>query len=135
MLDKSTFNKQALKIIVLALFVCASCQVDDEEIRSEDWLGTWQVRENSGNFAPQTYTVSIRKAEGGFVLSGLYAQGNGFDLNVEVSGEFLSIPPQTLGDFFTSGEGILQSNLSSANLNFQIDDGSGPDVVFARMTR
>lgn len=127
--------KYACKIVLPAIIVFASCQVDDDEIASEDWLGTWQVRENSGNFAPQSYTVNIRRVQEEYILEGLYAQGSGFQLSVEINNEKLIIPPQTVDDFFTTGEGTMQSNLTSANLNFQIDDGSGVDVVSARMTR
>jgi hypothetical protein len=127
--------KWGFKIFLPAIIVFSSCQVDDDDIASEDWLGTWQVRENSGNFAPQTYSVSIRKVQEQFVLEGLYAQGSGFQLNVEIDKEKLIIPPQTFDDFFTTGEGTMQRDLTSANLNFQIDDGSGADIVSARLTR
>ena len=120
----------------ILLFALVSCLPDDEEFAPEDWLGSWEVRETSGSFAPQSYTLNIQGSTSeGFQLSGLYAQGASFRLDISLAAGTLFIPFQQVGDFEVQGSAIMNSDLNSGRLTFSIDDGSGMDQVEGQMTK
>ncbi|TVQ79237.1 MAG: hypothetical protein EA358_03915 [Flavobacteriales bacterium] len=132
---RNIFRKPIFFAWILS-FALVSCLPDDEEFAPEDWLGSWEVRETSGSFAPQSYTINIQGSESeGFRLNGLYAQGASFQLDINPSAGTLLIPFQQVGDFEVQGSAIMNSDLTSARLTFTMDDGSGMDQVEGQMTK
>lgn len=114
-----------------------SCTPDDDDaiILRDDYLGTWDVNETAGNFAPQFYSVEITEGPGDdeIIVEGLY-NIPGTQVRVNVSGPSLIIPQQQSAGISFSGSGISTADLTRIDLNFIANDGTGNDQVTAILT-
>gem|GEM_PF-442403 len=124
-------------ILVTFLFLVACAEEpgpnDPSSIR-DNYLGQWLVTENSGRFAPQSYSVEIiaGAADSEMVIEGLY---NLPDTRVRatVDGLSLAIPNQTTGGVNFKGSGTSNADYDQVALTFTADDGTGADNVEAVM--
>ena len=124
--------------MMLALVVLVGCEEDDPlenplDVRA-NYLGVWQVTENTGVNHPQFYSVNISAGtdDDEIIISGLYNEPN-VRLGAIISGANMSIPLQSSEGINFSGNGTANSNYSQIQVTFTADDGSGPDVVEAVM--
>ncbi|MCC5918163.1 MAG: hypothetical protein JJU02_12660 [Cryomorphaceae bacterium] len=125
--------------VFLAILAIPACLPDDDDDPVDDWVGTWTVRETKGEFAPQTYTVNISRAQSlvddKVVIRGLYAQGQDFWLSAEIDVMKMIIPVQEREGFIVAGSAQMDGSFESASISFSIDDGSGNDEVSGTMTK
>ena len=117
-----------------------SCETDNGEedplsIR-DNYLGTWQVTENTGINNPQFYTVLIVNgdADDEVLIQGLYNE-SGTRVVALVNGTQLNIPSQVSADLTFVGNGTANADYSQIALSFSADDGSGPDNVEATLVK
>ena len=126
-------------IAVLFLFVLVACENDEFNVNDPrlNYVGTWDVNEKTGDFAPQSYSVSIDLGDlaSNIVIRGLYAQGPSFLITAIVNGRNLEIPVQTRTGLTISGSGSSNSEFNSINLQFSVNDGSTVDNVTAEMKK
>ncbi|MFN3952679.1 MAG: hypothetical protein ACK4KT_09785 [Thermaurantimonas sp.] len=132
--------KKAISFIVLAsLLILAACESDDFNVNDPrlNYVGTWDVNEKTGDFAPQSYTVSIDLGDlaSNIVIRGLYAQGPMFLITAIVNGRNLEIPVQTRTGLTISGSGTSNPDFNLINLQFSVNDGSTVDNVSAEMKK
>jgi hypothetical protein len=126
-------------VITLAVtgILINSCTPDNDDsiILRDDYLGTWDVNETAGNFAPQFYSVEITAGPGEdeILIEGLY-NVPGTQVRVNVNGPSLFIPSQQTAGISFSGSGTSIADLSRINLNFTANDGTGNDQVAAILT-
>ena len=124
--------------LIFALVLMVGCEEDDPlenplDVRA-NYLGVWQVTENTGVNHPQFYSVNISAGtdDDEIIISGLYNEPN-VRLGAIISGANMSIPLQSSEGINFSGNGTANSNYSQIQVTFTADDGSGPDVVEAVM--
>lgn len=117
-----------------------SCETDNGEedplsIR-DNYLGTWQVTENTGINNPQFYSVLIVNgdADDEVLIQGLYNE-SGTRVVALVNGTQLNIPSQVSADLTFVGNGTANADYSQIALSFSADDGSGPDNVEATLVK
>lgn len=132
--------------ILRSLFICSmlalvvtGCLPDDDNDDIAQWIGEWTARETSGEFAPQTYTVTISRRPsvmGDRVnIRGLYAQGNDFLLVADTFGNDLEINEQEVDGLTVSGTLSINNAGDRASLNMTVNDGSGNDQVSGELTK
>lgn len=126
-------------LLGLLFFGLAGCLPDDDKDDIAQWIGEWTARETSGEFAPQTYTISITRRPsvmGDRVnIRRLYAQGNDFLLVADAFGSDLEISEQELDGLTVSGTITINATGDRANLNVRVNDGSGNDNVSGELTK
>jgi hypothetical protein len=133
-------NIRSLSLLLFAIFVLSACEIDDPNedplaIR-DNYVGTWQVTENTGINHPQFYQVSIAlgNQEDEIFIAGLYNE-QGTVVTAVVSGSQVSIPNQSTANIIFIGSGSANADYSQVSLNFSADDGSGPDQIEAVLVR
>lgn len=116
-----------------------SCEPDDFNVNDPrlNYVGTWDVTEKTGDFAPQSYTVSIDLGElaSNLTIRGLYAQGPTFITTAIANGRNLEIPVQTRTGLTISGSGTANADYTMINLQFSVNDGSSIDNVTAELKK
>lgn len=142
-LTESKKRKRVSKSLIWAFAAVAllwSCETDngDEDPLSirDNYLGSWQVTENTGINHPQFYAVDIIKgdADDEVLIEGLYNE-SGSRVVALVNGTQLSIPNQVSVDLTFVGSGTANADYSQIALSFTADDGSGPDNIEAVLVK
>lgn len=132
-------KKGLLIPLVILLVVIAGCESDDFNANDPrfNYVGTWDVNEKTGDFAPQSYTVSIDLGDlaSNVIIRGLYAQGPTFLTTAIVNGRNLEIPVQTRTGLTIAGSGTSNSSYDQINLQFSVNDGSTVDNVTAELKK
>ncbi|KFD39821.1 hypothetical protein AT05_03330 [Schleiferia thermophila str. Yellowstone] len=132
-------RKTLLLLTLSTSFALLSCERDDFDINDPrlNYTGTWDVKETEGDFAPQSYTVTIDLGElaNNLIIRGLYAQGPNFTTTALVSGRSLDIPVQTRTGLTLSGSGTANQNYTEISLQFSVNDGSSTDNVKAELKK
>jgi len=122
--------------IAVLLLVVSACETDDPNedpaANRDQFIGVWQVTENTGINHPQFYQVNIvaGTADDQIFIEGLYNESNS-RIEATISGLNLSIPSQISDNISYIGSGMANTDYSQIDLNFTADDGSGPDNVEA----
>lgn len=120
--------------LLTTAIIFTSCAEDEDPvgITRDDYLGVWQVSENTGWNAPQNYSVEIitGSADDEIIIEGLYNVANTQVICI-VNGTALSIPSQNTEGILFSGLGSANSDFDQISLSFTADDGSGEDNVEA----
>jgi hypothetical protein len=132
---KDSLIKFILILASTAIMVSSCVPDEDGIILRDDYLGTWDVNETAGNFAPQFYSVRISEGPGEneIFIQGLY-NVPGTQVKANVSGPVLTIPAQQTGGISFLGSGTSTLDLSRINLSFTANDGTGIDQVVAVLT-
>lgn len=133
----SLFRKFLFALLVVGLWSCAEDQGPDSPGAIRDnYLGVWQVTENTGRNAPQVYQVEILAGPGtsDIVIEDLY-NVSGTAVDALVDGTDLSIANQSSQNITFSGSGTARNNYERIDLNFTANDGTGPDQVSAVFRR
>lgn len=124
---------------VLMVATLSSCEPDDFNVNDPrlNYVGTWDVTEKTGDFAPQSYTVTIDLGElaSNLTIRGLYAQGPTFVTTAIANGRNLEIPVQTRTGLTISGSGTANADYTIINLQFSVNDGSSIDNVTAELKK
>lgn len=124
----------ALMAAIVLLFT--ACETDDPNedpaVNRNNYLGVWQVTENTGINHPQFYQVNIVAGDGDdeIVIQGLYNETNS-RVGAIVTGTQITIPSQNSEGVNYVGSGNANADYSQIALSFTADDGSGPDQVEA----
>ncbi len=131
------------RLVLLILFLSfslliISCEKDDpadENLRNE-YIGTWDVTENTGINAPQVYSVSIVKGStpDELVIEGFYNFPQA-EVMARVNGFSFSIPQQTSQGINFSGSGQANGDFDRLEVDFIANDGTGNDSVNAVFQR
>ena len=134
-----TMRWRTFFISSMLIFVVTGCLPDDDNDDIAQWIGEWSVKETSGEFAPQTYTVTISRRPsvmGDRVnIRGLYAQGYDFLLVADAFGNGLEINEQEVESLSISGTLRINNAGDRASLNMTVNDGSGNDQVAGELTK
>ena len=123
-----------------SLFFFNACEQDDDDpdydLRDE-YVGTWTCNETAGDFAPQTYDVTISKGSGSDAIriANFYNLGLGFSVTAIVSENNLNIASQIVDGYTLSGSGNATVDFSRINWNYNVNDGSGTDNVTAHYVK
>ena len=136
-----TFSRFRLCIALLTLLGLSACVEDPDESFFPDpaaqYHGTWQVREETGFSAPQSYAITITEdtsAQGDILLKGLY-NVSGTAVSATVNGTDFNIPNQRSAGIQFFGYGTAQEDYTQLTLQFTANDGAGADEVRATATR
>lgn len=132
--SKSLFWAFAL---MMMLWSCETDNGTEDPLSIRDnYLGTWQVTENTGINNPQFYTVTITSgdADDELLIQGLYNESASRVVAL-VNGTQLNIPSQVSADLTFVGSGSANADYSQIALSFSADDGSGPDNVEATLVK
>lgn len=131
------FRKTLAWGLLLTLAVACAPEDDDTVDFRDDFTGSWTCQETQGDFAPQSYAVSVSKVgdENEISIRGLYNQGSTFEVSAQVDGPDFTIPTQSVDGFVLSGGGSVNNSGSIVYLNFAINDGGSTDNVSANWTR
>jgi len=115
-----------LFIIMQTTFSCNLLDQPNTEDIINNITGTWKCSENSTAFGAQNYNVTISKtSEMTISIQNFFL--NGITVDVEVEGYDLSIPGQTIGDYYIYGSGTIESGYKKINLTYSITDAGGTD--------
>ncbi len=121
------------------VFVVTGCLPDDDNDNITQWVGEWTVRETSGEFAPQTYTINISRRPsvmGDRVnVRGLYAQGNDFMVVADAFGNDLEVPEQEVNGLTITALLNINDNGDRASLYMTVNDDSGNDQVSGELSK
>lgn len=129
-----TWIKSVFAIFCLAYLV-TSCAADEDlnepQSFQEKYVGVWDCEENTGNNAPQFYTVTISAgtSEEDLIISNLYNLPT--TLNAVISGINISIPTQTSNGLVFSGSGKANADFEQISLTFSVNDSATADQVTA----
>lgn len=99
--------------------------------------GTWQVKEETGFSAPQSYTMTITEdtsAQGDILIKGLY-NVSGTAVSATVNGTDINLPNQRSEGIQFFGYGTANEDFTQLDLQFTANDGAGPDEVRAQASR
>ena len=119
-----------------ALLIFTACAEEpgpnDPASARDNYLGPWLVNENTGRFAPQSYSIEIVAGMGDsdIIIEGLYNIPS-TRVNATVNGLTLNIPNQTTDDISFRGSGTSNTSHDQISLSFTANDGSGADNVEA----
>ncbi len=133
-LKNSAWWKYALTALLFSFLI--ACEEDnpfeDPSANRDNYLGTWQVTENTGINHPQFYSINITAGtqDDEIVIQGLYNEPQVRVAGV-VSGNSLSLPSQQSQGVNFVGSGTANADFSQIQITFTADDGAGPDVVEA----
>lgn len=132
------------KRLLLAAFLLlwlGACVEDPDESFFPDpaaqYHGTWQVKEETGFSAPQSYTMTITEdtsAQGDILLKGLY-NVSGTAVSATVNGTDINLPNQRSEGIQFFGYGTANEDFTQLDLQFTANDGAGPDEVRAQASR
>lgn len=130
---KRAFNYIAFAGLLLGLMSCADENKPSDPGSVQDrYLGVWNVTENTGNNAPQFYTVEILAGAdvNTILIEDLY---NDADVQVEadIQGTQITIPMQSTVGYTFSGDGSANADFDQISLSFTVNDGTGDDNVEA----
>lgn len=132
------------KILLASLalsFILISCEedpIDPNFDLRDDYVGQWVAQENSTIYGAQTYTVEVSKSDtsvSDIWVSNFYGLGVSTITVMEVIDNNIVIPIQTVAGSDMSGTGQSNVEVTSINLTYGVDDGSGVDNCTATWTR
>jgi hypothetical protein len=105
--------------------------------RTDYWAGPWTCEEQTGDLAPQVYSVEVDLGTDpdGVTVSGLYNQGLNFTVSGTVSGTTLTIPEQNLNGFTLSGSGTYSVLTDLVTYTLVVNDGGSTDFTSGRWIR
>lgn len=135
---KKITKRLAQGLGLAAFLFLSSCETDIMDIDDrQQWLGAWTCQETAGDFAPQSYTITIYEGTqlDEVELSGLYNQGSSFTLYANVYNNDLIIPNQTVDGFTVAGSFEINSDGDGATVDFIINDGTGADNVIGNLSK
>lgn len=132
-----SFKRYLAFAALVALAVACAPEDDNTVDFRDDYTGNWTCQETQGDFAPQSYAVSVSKVGDGneIAIRGLYNQGSTFVVSAQVDGPEFIISTQTVDGFVLSGNGFLDNSGSNVYLNFAVNDGGSTDNVTANWSR
>jgi hypothetical protein len=131
------FTRLAVYGLFILVFFSACAEEpgpnDPASIR-DNYLGQWLVSENTGRFAPQSYSVEVvaGTADNEMVIEGLYNLPATRVL-ARINGLSLSIANQSTNGVTFNGSGTSNADYDQISLSFTANDGTGPDNVEAVM--
>ncbi|HBG71537.1 MAG: hypothetical protein A2W93_06005 [Bacteroidetes bacterium GWF2_43_63] len=125
--------------LISATFMVACQPDDDDDITNdprEDYQGVWLCNEVGG----QSYTVNISidtTTQSQIKLFNFHHQGFEEKVNAVVAGTSLTINPQTmcLGTLTVEGTATMQSNKTSMNFYYTVNNGVDLDTIQAVYTK
>lgn len=131
--------KRLTRILGLAVFLfLVACEEDPINVDDRtQWLGAWVCNETSGDFAPQSYTITVYEGIqlDEITITGLHNEGTSWTIDANVYNRQLQIPSQTVNGLTISGSGSINSAGEQVNMTFTFNDGTGADNVVAYWTR
>jgi hypothetical protein len=125
-------------LLAATAFLLVACEPEVPlDPRTDYWAGSWTCEEQTGDLAPQVYTVEVDLGADpdGVTVSGLYNQGLNFTLLGTVSGTSLTIPEQTINGFTLSGSGTYSVLTDQVTYSLVVNDGGSADYTSGRWTR
>lgn len=134
------FGVQHIVVLALLVFV-VSCQKDDNSLTPKEardrFVGNWLCEETSPSSGTTTYDVRIKASSTddtrvdieNFAFTGPQAITYGY-----VNGNDLDIPGQVVSGFSLQGSGEMPGS-TTINMQYSVDDGSGPEDISAVFTR
>jgi hypothetical protein len=135
------FPPKRLLLAAFLLLWLGACVEDPDESFFPDpaaqYHGTWQVMEETGFSAPQSYTMTITEdtsAQGDILLKGLY-NVSGTAVSATVNGTDINLPNQRSEGIQFFGYGTANEDFTLLDLQFTANDGAGPDEVRAQASR
>jgi hypothetical protein len=122
--SKRTARWSSLLAATALLLVACEPEVSVDP-RTDYWAGTWTCNEQTGDLAPQVYTVEVDLGADpdGVTLSGLYNQGLNFTAVGTVNGSTLS------------GTGSYSILTDRVTYTLNINDGGSTDFTTGTWTR
>lgn len=130
---KPTTIKTLLCLLIIVFF--SGCEVEDEIITIEHYLGKWKCEENSEVYGPgYNYDVTIKRNpenSSEIVIYNFYMQGEREKAVALVAGNILTILPQTICDDTIEIEGSGKYIKNEIHLNYTANDGADLDNVSA----
>jgi hypothetical protein len=135
------FPPKRLLLAAFLLLWLGACVEDPDESFFPDpaaqYHGTWQVKEETGFSAPQSYTMTITEdtsAQGDILIKGLY-NVSGTAVSATVNGTDINLPNQRSEGIQFFGYGTANEDFTQLDLQFTANDGAGPDEVRAQASR
>jgi len=125
-------------LLAATAFLLVACEPEvSVDPRSDYWAGTWTCNEQTGDLAPQVYTVEVDLGADpdGVTLSGLYNQGLNFTAVGTVNGTTLTVPEQTVNGLTLSGSGSYSILTDRVTYTLNINDGGSTDFTTGNWTR
>jgi hypothetical protein len=125
-------------LLAATAFLLVACEPEVPlDPRTDYWAGSWTCDEQTGDLAPQVYTVEVDLGADpdGVTVSGLYNQGLNFTVLGTVSGTVLTIPEQTMNGFTLSGSGTYSVLTDQVTYSLVVNDGGSADYTSGRWTR
>ena len=125
-------------LLAATAFLLVACEPEVPlDPRTDYWAGSWTCDEQTGDLAPQVYTVEVDLGADpdGVTVSGLYNQGLNFTVLGTVSGTVLTIPEQTINGFTLSGSGTYSVLTDQVTYSLVVNDGGSADYTSGRWTR
>lgn len=132
-----TFLIVGLAFLLLAIPACEEDSDPNANLDTRnEFLGRWEVIENTGINAPQVYSIQISEGATAdeIILNGLY-NISAVRVTALVSEFSISIPNQETEGITFRGSGEATVDFDQITLNFTANDGSGDDGVEAVLTK
>lgn len=128
-------NPKLLVFAISLLIFAASCKKDENNDTnlSGSFVGNWALNENSNDFGPSTYNVTISDTSGNINFAYLY----GFNQKIFglASGNAFTIPVQLVQGSNVSGSGVLTSTTRIDMTYYVQSTGSHYDTVVAVLNK
>ncbi|PCH91059.1 MAG: hypothetical protein COB85_09635 [Bacteroidetes bacterium] len=134
---------KSIFILVLLALIAGACNKDkdgDGTAVRDNYLGLWQCDEFDQNQQlTSTFQVEIH-AHGSnannILIDNFNLLGQGYQAEASTSGTSLTILQQVIGSVSVSGSGYITNQLSTIELAYNVDDGSGqPESISATLTK
>ena len=137
---KKLFSLSAAALFFGILFL-ASCKKEEEPITPANtdprakFLGNWAVSENSKDFGPATYNLTISDSSNSTHLLIAYLYGFNTKTYATASGNDLMVPTQAILGYNISGTGVL-TNANRIDMKYTVQTTvTHYDTVTAVLTK
>jgi len=120
-------------LLLLASLFLVTCKKDDDEpatdVTRADYLGIWQCDEFDQNQQPgPTFQIEILahpSSSDKILIDNFSLMGSGYQAEATIDKGNITIPQQIISASTVSGSGFISNKLTTIELQYVIDDGSG----------
>ena len=128
-----------LSITFISFFTLNSCQKDDDltpEDAQQKFVGAWNCEETSQVTGTTIFEVHIKVGNGvtQVLIENFSFLGFGSLTYANINGSVITIPHQVVSGHTVQGSGNLVGT-KSIEMDYTVDDGSGPDQINAFFTK